>query len=32
MFPGTWAQRTPDKPALVIAETGIATRRGRRHE
>ena len=25
MFPGTWAQRTPDKPALVIAETGRTT-------
>jgi len=23
--PGTWAQRTPDKPALVIAETGRTT-------
>ena len=22
MYPGTWAQRTPDKAALVIAETG----------
>lgn len=22
MYPGTWAQQTPDKPALVIAETG----------
>src|SRR6476659_3641406 len=25
MFPGTWAQKTPDKPALVIAETGQTT-------
>ncbi len=25
MFPGTWAQRTPDKAALVIAETGETT-------
>ena len=25
MFPGTWAQSTPDKPALVIAETGETT-------
>ncbi|MET0837970.1 MAG: acyl-CoA synthetase [Marmoricola sp.] len=25
MFPGTWAQQTPDKPALVIAETGETT-------
>ena len=25
MFPGTWAQRTPDKAALVIAETGQTT-------
>lgn len=22
MYPGTWARQTPDKPALVIAETG----------
>ena len=22
LFPGTWAERTPDKPAIVIAETG----------
>jgi long-chain acyl-CoA synthetase len=25
MYPGTWARTTPDKPALVIAETGQAT-------
>ncbi len=25
MYPGTWAQTTPDKPALVIAETGETT-------
>src|SRR5690242_16905910 len=25
MFPGTWAQRTPDKPALVMAETRRTT-------
>jgi long-chain acyl-CoA synthetase len=25
MYPGTWAQKTPDKPALVIAETGQTT-------
>ena len=25
MYPGTWARTTPDKPALVIAETGQTT-------
>ena len=25
MYPGTWAKHTPDKPALVIAETGETT-------
>ncbi len=25
MFPGTWAATTPDKPALIIAETGRTT-------
>ncbi|MET0997782.1 MAG: AMP-binding protein, partial [Marmoricola sp.] len=25
MYPGTWARSTPDKPALVIAETGQTT-------
>jgi fatty-acyl-CoA synthase len=25
MYPGTWARSTPDKPALVIAETGETT-------
>jgi fatty-acyl-CoA synthase len=25
MYPGTWARSTPDKPALVIAETGHTT-------
>ena len=22
LYPGTWAQRTPDKPAIVMAESG----------
>lgn len=25
MFPGTHAQSTPDKPAIVVAETGAVT-------
>ena len=25
MYPGTWAASTPDKPALIIAETGRTT-------
>ena len=25
MYPGTWAASTPDKPALIIAETGQTT-------